>query len=101
MSVSTLNPTDNNVPDTTVPAALSREKLIAEWEWRVTQSKYLWESAARSILETLRQYPPNEALTIMRRLEESSRPLAVNGYYASAVSDLEALIESTDAGTPR
>jgi len=82
------------------PVPISRESLIAEWEVRAAQSQYLWLTAARWILNTLREHSPENALARMRELEKGSRALAVNACYERAVRDLETLLQSTNGAAP-
>ncbi|CAE6795638.1 hypothetical protein R70006_05060 [Paraburkholderia domus] len=80
-----------NLPQKTLEQA--RAALISEWKWASDNSRDLWQSAAKTILDRILKNAPAGALILLKADLEQAGTLGVGIYYERAVKSVQALVD--------
>jgi hypothetical protein len=72
----------------------TRKELIDEWDREAKVNRYLWEGAAISIRNTLRQHTLEAALPILQTNAKACRQMAIHVFYARAIRDVKAALKA-------
>ncbi|AUT75610.1 hypothetical protein C2L64_45445 [Paraburkholderia hospita] len=80
-----------NLPQKTLEQA--RAALISEWKWASDNSRDLWQSAAKTILDRILKNTPTGALILLKADLEKAGTLGVGIYYERAVKSVQVLVD--------